>query len=1199
MSGPYNPQLAYEVPVQSGSWPAIPWDPASKPSSSPEIAAKIERFLSLFPRSRFDSSLYEAPISIVTPARPEILTTIDFVQDYPQPESVLKRITTSQESLADYRFGPSGAGWPAHTPFNPVTSRYTGLPVFVAAVVPPFDLTADAAQRQAGEWLESHIQVITGLDSQLLADNLHLAQTQGIPTTDQSADIVHVYYQQRFRDYPVYGAQVALHMAADDNADQQRSTYVTSSFFPIPDIQFEGSNIDPSQAIKDAEQALAALLSGPDALQPLGEMLASHTGQDLSDRLGAYAATRAAALDAKDALVAEFTGADPALRGQGLPELFNRAWNRQEGRISAEPAWWNKPQFPGAILDTAQIGDLLAPPRMNHHDLLDMAPADLQPWLEQPIQDVAAMPFPQLKAFDDARLAAAQALAEVQDWFAKNSVSEENQASLATVIETWAERDETESPLWEAHIASYEGSELMVLPYAGRYYLAYLVELLTPSRDGGWRVFVNAKSDLAEDEARIIGRPEPLGMHFDLRVYPSSQAVLDGINHRVDLTDAEGETIDNDLNPVARFAFHPDAGGGNFTMQELRSAGGLPQSKYGEGMNIAFHAHKMYRFLLDTCRVDPADLLRWHRATGAHGAPLTIQAGMGGTTLTTAFVPSTASFSGTISFQTALAAGLTGEKGKKVHNPSLDPEVIYHEMAHGLMWLLNRVPFDNRQDSVPFGRALLEGYANYLARSLAAPTDPGAGPWARASYRGEVWRQRWSVAVPAVEPSSGHAPSQTEIGLRLLPAPNQYPAVETKGLAVYDVGMIWARALWDIRTYLSQQVDVGDGVTLADYLAIQSYRCVLGWSSSFETAAESLITAARLELSRIVGLSPERQKRIVKDIQDIVMSRGILAERGIQAIGQVISGGATRWLAGADSGLRVSADPKHLWANWQQVVTNGGNALPGVVDLFVAGDQVYIATELGIFCWNAASGAFVADKVGAAELAAETPRCLSMVDGQLVVGTNRTLWRFDNVAQTWQSWAPAGRELKLAASRIVTTTVNGQDFILVAALNHIRYAELNPGAAAAPDWKTIILLNGQNEEVEPGWIMGLCAVGSTLYTATLSHGIWRVQLSINAGSLDARIVPAPMSGSTGMGKVQRLIQAGNSKLYAGTTTGLFEFDLQAGAASWTRVVGSPDAIATVVCHVGGAVAVGTALNGLWIQRPIPGGVEVVEIDTDV
>lgn len=423
--------------------------------------------------------------------------------------------------------------------------------------------------------------------------------------------------------------------------------------------------------------------------------------------------------------------------------------------------------------------------------------------------------------------------------------------------------------------------------------------------------------------------------------------------------------------------------------------------------------------------------------------------------------------------------------------------------------------------------------------------------------------------------------------------------MKTEGLAVYDVGMIWARALWDIRTYLSQQVDVGDGVALADYLVIQSYRCVLGWISSFETAAESLITAARLELSRIAGLSPERQQRIVKDIQGIFMSRGILAERGIQAIGQVISGGATRWLVGADSGLRVSVDPRQPWASWQQVEINGGNALPGVVDLFVNGDQVYIATELGIFHWNAASGAFVADKVGAAELAAETPRCLSMVGGQLVVGTNRTLWRFDNVAGTWQLWAPGGLELKLAASQIVMTTVNGQDFILVAALNHIRYAELNPGAASAPNWKTITFSNGQNDEVEPGWIMALCAVGSTLYTATLSRGMWQVQLSIDNGLLDAHVVSKSMSGSTGMGKVLRLIQADNGKLYAGTTTGLYEFDLQANAASWTRVVDSPDTIATVVCHVGGAVAVGTALNGLWIQQRIPGGVETVRIDTDV
>ncbi|MEI2691446.1 MAG: hypothetical protein V9H69_17780 [Anaerolineae bacterium] len=43
------------------------------------------------------------------------------------------------------------------------------------------------------------------------------------------------------------------------------------------------------------------------------------------------------------------------------------------------------------------------------------------------------------------------------------------------------------------------------MPYAGRYYMVYLVELLTPSRDEGWRVFVNAESGAVHDEIRIIG----------------------------------------------------------------------------------------------------------------------------------------------------------------------------------------------------------------------------------------------------------------------------------------------------------------------------------------------------------------------------------------------------------------------------------------------------------------------------------------------------------------------------------------------------------------------------------------------------------------------------------------------------------------------------------------------------------------------
>ncbi len=800
----------------------------------------------------------------------------------------------------------------------------------------------------------------------------------------------------------------------------------------------------------------------------------------------------------------------------------------------------------------------------------------------------------------------------MQEWLAANSAPKAFASSLAAVTGAWADLGEPGSSTWDAHIAHYEGSALLVLPYAGRYYLAYLVELLTPSRDEGWRVFVNAENGGANDESRIIGRPEPMSMHFDMRYYASSRAVLDAT--RTAMTDAEITAADAGLKDLAQLKFHADADAREaaFTLQSLKNASGLALGHHQEGMNIAFHAHRFRRFFQEQCGVAPDDLLRWYTASGKQEPPLTIQAGQGGEALTTGFVPSVATLDGTVTFQTASDDGLTAEGGK-VHNPSRDPELIYHEIAHALMWLLHRAPFDSRLDSVPFGRALLEGYANYLARSLAARSDPGAGQWARASYPDAIWRQRWSVAVPAVE-SSPALPRST-IGLRLLPVPNYYPQVSTAGLAVYDVGMIWTRALWDIRSYLADpaqadlDADAEARIALADRLVMHSYRCVQGWSASFETAAEGLIAAAGIALNQLAALSPARRKEIVKGIQDRFVGRGILAERGIQAIGQVTAGGSTRWLAGADSGLRASADPKLLWNQWQPI-TAAGNALSGVTDLFVDGALVYIATEQGIFRWDAAAGG-QAVPVGNA-IAAQTPRCVAVVAGQLVAGTNYTLWRFDGNQQAWGQWKPPGGiELKLAASQIMTATVGGQDFCLVAALDHLRCAKLGGGGAAAPDWKSPTLRNAAGDEIKPGWITSICLVGTMLYVATAYQGVWPVQLSIANGELQATTAgvalpvsppppppPPPPPKDPGMGKVLRLINDGNQKLYAGTTTGLFEINLPAGA--WTRVAGSATSPVTVVQSSGGAVAAGTAAGGLWVRQPTAsGGTEVATVETDI
>lgn len=85
-----------------------------------------------------------------------------------------------------------------------------------------------------------------------------------------------------------------------------------------------------------------------------------------------------------------------------------------------------------------------------------------------------------------------------------------------------------------------------------------------------------------------------------------------------------------------------------------------------------------------------------------------------------------------------------------------------------------------------------------------------------------------------------------------------------------------------------------------------------------------------------------------------------------------------------------------------------------------------------------------------------------------------------------------------------------------------------------------------------------------------------------------------------MGKVLRLVNDGNQKLYAATTNGLFEFTLQPAGGQWTRVAGSDKTVITVVLPIGGAVAAGTAAGGLWVRQPTAGGgTEVANVETDV
>ncbi|MGC8781571.1 MAG: hypothetical protein ACP5UQ_11985 [Anaerolineae bacterium] len=101
------------------------------------------------------------------------------------------------------------------------------------------------------------------------------------------------------------------------------------------------------------------------------------------------------------------------------------------------------------------------------------------------------------------------------------------------LYELRAELDDKMAVRWdEAQVVPYlpnlpgaadRPDKCFVLPYAGEYYLAYRVEILSAARDRGWRVYVNADAD--DTRCQLLGRPEPLLAHT-ITIFRTSEDAL-------------------------------------------------------------------------------------------------------------------------------------------------------------------------------------------------------------------------------------------------------------------------------------------------------------------------------------------------------------------------------------------------------------------------------------------------------------------------------------------------------------------------------------------------------------------------------------------------------------------------------------------------------------------------------------------------
>ncbi len=762
-------------------------------------------------------------------------------------------------------------------------------------------------------------------------------------------------------------------------------------------------------------------------------------------------------------------------------------------------------------------------------------------------------------------------------------------------------------------IAPYAGSKLFVFPFAGRFYHAYCIEYV-PTLGTPWRLFVDAQNGMP------LGEPEALAL-FN-QIFPSVTTVpghpgnTAGSPQNFNFTAADVTLVNN-------FAhiFDKNCAAVNFGAANLETS------------NVIFHTREMRNFFVGLANpAEPVVVDSFEKAPGVSIAPgLEINVGlertglaMGfmffnraitppgielelGGVLTAAIDPcvgtndpadSTRSLRlerKLLQFQTDPGGGLATVDRRIVFTPSLDPEVIYHEVAHACMWIVNRSPFEQSNVNVPFWRALTEGYADYFARSFAARSEPAAtvatsqNHWAAAAFR-NFGDERALSRHTSVE------------GEDLLAIANMYPEDQVQGAGVYRVGMIWARALWEIRAFFSVArngtgpctIDFSTrGAADVDRWALHAFDAMVGWVTNFETAAEAFINEAQRTSQASVCE--------IEEIKTIFIKHGIYAERGMQAVAQ----GNNAIVVGADLGVRrfvSAATPPWADAALKDVVAlifSNPNTQPVVL---------YAATENGVFKHvNFPNNTW--QPVGA-WTAGEMPVCMTLEDRFLLVGTAHGVYFCDPANPQWEAWNPApgprnafgGLAFNLTTGELrgndnhryrvcFVADLSDPDALLVKGVK-LNILTQNPLLADPPpkmgQYHPLASRNGWvNVPTVPNLIKNVNGVSrifsgrptavalavpiadpspltrrTNLYIGTLGRGVWRQENIVherNSGLVIGNLDPMPNNLPEGLAVLCLVLDTvgGHKRLLAGTNDGAFEHDLSQSNSGWQPLAGLP------------------------------------------
>ncbi len=746
----------------------------------------------------------------------------------------------------------------------------------------------------------------------------------------------------------------------------------------------------------------------------------------------------------------------------------------------------------------------------------------------------------------------------------RNGLSEIAAALAPTRISAWDE-GRVVSYLPGMAGATEQPDKCFVMPFAGNYYLAYRVEFLTRARDRGWRVYVNADAD--DPHCDVLGWPESLLAHA-LNIFPTSADAIAGNTQAVSAAGI-------DLSFMA-LRWHEDAANGvaDLTMAEIENnPRGLSPNLIQDAGNVSYHAGEFHRYFLDLC---PGQTLSAMLEDASRQPPyFEVQLGAGaniGDPLSTGFLA--AATAPAIVFQDAatLRVGL-----RTVQRPASDPEVIYHELTHAFMWLINAEPFDLATSVSPFGRALIEGYANYYARACAVSrqNDVAAAPWARACYRDTQFGDRYDLSHDSVRDPAGNQ----------LPFPNLFPPPAAHDpdatdmqtirlLQYYSIGMVWARALWELRErYQAGGLDP----LLADRLALNAYFYMPGWLASFETAAEGVLDQ----------MAPGQAVLSAGQFG----TRNILAGRGVQALAMA----GAEALVGTDVGVRRSAVAAISWRLWERFPPG-----EGVTALAhdPASGKTFAATERDVYAWDAAAAAWTPHGTWKTRLGQEIPLCLAASGGMVYAGTARGLYALaiNTPNGDWTRWE-GDQMLQYLVRDVAVAQEAGaggvnETVVYVATLREARKRRLaaNEMDPAGVQWGDAASLGLQAQMAET---TAVTIEGGRVYLGTLREGVWRQDDLVHNAAWQRIAGPADIGNAAVLTLRARQAAAGLEVL-VGTSAGLYHGRLAGGVWSWSEVVFANDpaaheAIIAVLYLEDTVWLIGTTNRGLWrVETPAAG-----------